>query len=166
MWAFANRRDAGARLALELQGYAERPDVVVVAVPRGGIPVGYEIATRLGVPLIVLDANKRLQSGGIAQDVRDRTVIVSVDGIEHASSLFAPLAEVRRGAPDAIVAAIPVACGDTCAQLASLVDDLICLVASPRGIARSYGDFSPTPDREVHRLIRQARRALHGNTRW
>jgi len=55
---FKDRRDAGIQLAHELQRVAEASDVVVLALPRGGVPIGYEIATRLGVPLDVLIVRK------------------------------------------------------------------------------------------------------------
>lgn len=55
---FRNRREAGHRLAAELRGYAHRPDVIVLALPRGGVPVGYEIARELGVPLDVFVVRK------------------------------------------------------------------------------------------------------------
>src|SRR5438874_696444 len=48
---FQSRRDAGQRLAAMLSTYAHRPDVVVLALPRGGVPVGHEIAQALGAPL-------------------------------------------------------------------------------------------------------------------
>jgi putative phosphoribosyl transferase len=49
--AFQDRRDAGRALAAALQKYAERDDVVVLALPRGGVPVAYEVASALGAPL-------------------------------------------------------------------------------------------------------------------
>jgi predicted phosphoribosyltransferase len=49
--AFQNRRDAGRTLAAALRKYAGRDDVVVLALPRGGVPVAYEVARALGVPL-------------------------------------------------------------------------------------------------------------------
>jgi putative phosphoribosyl transferase len=55
---FRDRVDAGQRLAAELQEYANRPDVIVLALPRGGVPVGYEIASALGVPLDILVVRK------------------------------------------------------------------------------------------------------------
>ena len=55
---FRNRRDAGRRLAAELRTYANRSDVIVLALPRGGVPVGYEVATALGVPLDVFVVRK------------------------------------------------------------------------------------------------------------
>jgi predicted phosphoribosyltransferase len=58
MRIFRDRHDAGAQLALALQGYAERPDVIVLALPRGGVVVGYEVAVQLEVPLDVLVVRK------------------------------------------------------------------------------------------------------------
>lgn len=48
---FRNRTDAGQRLAKRLAEYADRPDVIVLALPRGGVPVAYEIAAALHLPL-------------------------------------------------------------------------------------------------------------------
>jgi predicted phosphoribosyltransferase len=47
---FHDRRDAGRRLGRALRGLADR-DPVIVALPRGGVPVGYEVARELGAPL-------------------------------------------------------------------------------------------------------------------
>ncbi|HEX6987594.1 MAG TPA: hypothetical protein VF170_19600, partial [Planctomycetaceae bacterium] len=48
---FADRRDAGRRLAERLTRYAGCDDVIVLALPRGGVPVGYEVARALDAPL-------------------------------------------------------------------------------------------------------------------
>jgi len=55
---FRNRTDAGDRLAEKLEHYASRPDVIVLALPRGGVPVGYEVARSLGAPLDVFLVRK------------------------------------------------------------------------------------------------------------
>jgi len=55
---FRNRTDAGRRLARQLERYADRADVVVLALPRGGVPVGFEIARALKVPLDVFLVRK------------------------------------------------------------------------------------------------------------
>lgn len=55
---FRNRTDAGRRLAEKLAAYADRPDVLVLALPRGGVPVGFEVARALGAPLDVFLVRK------------------------------------------------------------------------------------------------------------
>jgi putative phosphoribosyl transferase len=56
--AFIDRRNAGRVLATRLAKYAGRDDVVVLALPRGGVPVGYEVASLLGVPMDVFLVRK------------------------------------------------------------------------------------------------------------
>jgi Predicted phosphoribosyltransferases len=56
--AFIDRRDAGRVLALRLPEYRGRDDVVVLALPRGGVPVAYEVASALGVPMDVFLVRK------------------------------------------------------------------------------------------------------------
>jgi predicted phosphoribosyltransferase len=58
MRGFRDRVDAGRRLAEKLSEFAGRSDVLVLALPRGGVPVGAEVARRLGAPLDVLVVRK------------------------------------------------------------------------------------------------------------
>jgi predicted phosphoribosyltransferase len=55
---FSNRAEAGQLLAEKLGKYAGRDDVIVLGLPRGGVPVAYEVARRLGVPLDVFIVRK------------------------------------------------------------------------------------------------------------
>ena len=55
---FRDRAEAGRLLAELLRGYAGRDDVIVLALPRGGVPVGYEVAKELGAPLDVFMVRK------------------------------------------------------------------------------------------------------------
>jgi putative phosphoribosyl transferase len=56
--AFPNRAEAGRLLAEKLSKYAGRDDVIVLGLPRGGVPVAYEVARALGVPLDVFIVRK------------------------------------------------------------------------------------------------------------
>jgi len=55
---FRNRAQAGQALAGHLRAYAGRRDVIVLALPRGGVPVGFEVARALGAPLDVFVVRK------------------------------------------------------------------------------------------------------------
>lgn len=55
---FRNRSEAGRVLAESLKHFANRPDVLILALPRGGVPVAYEVARELNVPLDVFVVRK------------------------------------------------------------------------------------------------------------
>ncbi|HVJ09203.1 MAG TPA: phosphoribosyltransferase family protein [Acidisarcina sp.] len=55
---FTNREDAGHRLAMQLRAYAHRSDVIVLGIPRGGVPVAFEIARELDTPLDIFLSRK------------------------------------------------------------------------------------------------------------
>lgn len=55
---FRDRSQAGQMLAGKLSAYANRPDVLVLALPRGGVPVAYEVARALNAPLDVFLVRK------------------------------------------------------------------------------------------------------------
>ena len=85
---FLNRADAGRILAAKLMRYANHPDVLVMALPRGGVPVGFEVARALNVPLDIMLVRKlgvpghdelamgAIASGGIR--ILNRSVIESL----------------------------------------------------------------------------------------
>lgn len=58
MQQFTDRREAGKALAARLVRYSHQPDVVVLALPRGGVPVAYEVAQALDAPLDVFAVRK------------------------------------------------------------------------------------------------------------
>ncbi len=58
MAIFLNRMDAGEKLARQLKAYSGRDDVVVLGLPRGGVPVAYEVAEALHAPLDVFLVRK------------------------------------------------------------------------------------------------------------
>jgi predicted phosphoribosyltransferase len=97
---FADRREAGRFLAGKLATYADRPDVLVLALPRGGVPVAFEVARTLHAPLDVflvrklgLPGHEELAMGAIAsggvivlnEDVV-RALRILQDVIEHVAA--------------------------------------------------------------------------------
>lgn len=98
---FADRNEAGRALGDALEGY-RGSDVVVLALPRGGVPVGFEIAKHLTAPLDVIivrkigtPAREELAMGAVASGgvlVRNEHVIAAV-GVDEAT--FAQLAEQK-----------------------------------------------------------------------
>ena len=55
---YSDRREAGRVLASKLMKYKDRPDVIVLALPRGGVPVAYEVAKTLNAPLDIFLVRK------------------------------------------------------------------------------------------------------------
>jgi putative phosphoribosyl transferase len=74
---FRDRAEAGRMLARELERYRGEPGLIVLALPRGGVPVGFELAQALGAPLDVFVVRKlgapgqeELAVGAIARGVQ------------------------------------------------------------------------------------------------
>jgi putative phosphoribosyl transferase len=72
---FSNRRDAGQKLAQQLVAYINKSDAIVLALPRGGVPVAYEVAKKLNLPFDVclvrklgLPDHPEMAMGAIAED--------------------------------------------------------------------------------------------------
>ena len=211
MFPFRDRVEAGRMLATTLQEYANRDDVVVLALPRGGVPVGFEVAKALHVPLDVfvvrklgLPGQEELAVGAIASggvrvlnrdllralripeevvgqimqeeqrelerrereyrderspiDVRGKTVILVDDGLATGSSMRVAVLALKQKGPAQVVVAVPVAPADTCAELQSVADKVVCAVTPQPflGVGQWYEDFSQTSDEEVRELLRRA----------
>ncbi len=205
---FANRRQAGKKLATQLANYADRSDVLVLALPRGGVPVAFEVARALHAPLdlflvrkLGVPGHEELAMGAIATggvrvlneevtsrihipsssidevaqreeqelkrrerlyrgdrvspDVRGRTVILIDDGLATGSTMRAAATALRKMQPSKIIVAVPVAAAETCADLRSEVDEVICS-ATPEpfmAVGAWYSDFEQTSDEEVRELL-------------
>lgn len=174
---FADRRDAGRRLGAELVE-AEPPSPVVYALPRGGVPVGFEVAAALGCPLDMLIVRKlgvphqpELAMGAIAEDgvvVRNSDVIAHAmldeedfaAVVEYESSVLEEKIEALRGGVEpispvghtAIVVDDGLATGSTAlaavAVLRSLGAESVWL-AVPVAPASSLGSVERAVDRVV-----------------
>ena len=205
---FADRRHAGKQLAIQLAAYASRSDVLVLALPRGGVPVAFEVARALGAPLDVflvrklgVPGHEELAMGAIATggvrvlneevtsripisssaieevarreeqelkrrerlyrgdrappSVQGRTVFLIDDGLATGSTMRAAATALRKMQPSKIIVAVPVAAAETCDDLRSEVDEVIC-GATPEpfmAVGAWYSDFEQTSDHEVRELL-------------
>jgi putative phosphoribosyl transferase len=105
---FRDRAEAGRALGRTLSHYAGRDDVVVLALPRGGVPVGYEVAKELGAPLDVflvrklgVPGHEELAMGAIASGgvlVLDERVLrwLGINEDQIQATLARELDELRR----------------------------------------------------------------------
>jgi putative phosphoribosyl transferase len=99
---FPDRSKAGQLLAEKLAEYANRPDVVVLALPRGGVPVGFEVASVLNAPLDIVVVRKlgvphheELAMGAIASGnvrVLNREII---DWLDLADTVIEQVTEIE-----------------------------------------------------------------------
>jgi len=208
---FGDRREAGRALASKLSKYARRRDVIVLALPRGGVPVAYEVARALEAPLDVflvrklgIPGHEELAMGAVATggvrvlnvplvrslgipesvvesitskelqelerrerlyrsrrppvDAHGKTVILVDDGLATGATMVAAIQALRNLAPKRIVAAVPVAARDTCEQLGSVADEVVCAVTPEpfHAVGLWYEDFTPTSDDEVRELLEAA----------
>jgi len=129
---FRGRNEAGQALARQLSGYAGREDLVVLALPRGGVPVAYEIARALHAPLDVFLVRKlgvpgyeelamgaiasggtRVLNEGVIEQLRISPAAIELVAREEQRELERREQVFRNGAPPALMA------GRTCI----LVDD-------------------------------------------
>ena len=148
---FRDRADAGAQLAHALERYRlEAP--VVLALPRGGVPVGSEIARALGAPLDVIVVRKlgapmepELGIGAVAEGpavIVDRVIarLVGVDPVELIEQVQAELEEIRRRV-DTFRGGR--ALSDIRDRIAILVDDGIATGGTMRAALRSLRRHHP-----------------------
>jgi erythromycin esterase-like protein/predicted phosphoribosyltransferase len=179
---FRDRRDAGRVLAGLLKRYRDRRDVIVLALPRGGVPVADEVAKRLGAPLDVflvrklgippeviqqvaeregrelLRREQAYREGRPPPEVAGRIVVLVDDGLATGASMRAAIQALRRPRPARIVVAVPAAPDSTWRELDAVVDEVVCATTpSPfLAVGNAYWDFSQTADEEVRELLRAA----------
>jgi predicted phosphoribosyltransferase/dienelactone hydrolase len=212
---FSNRSDAGRRLGDALR-HLQGSEPVVLALPRGGVPVAFEIAKLLHCPLqlvmvrkigapdqpelglgavvdgvqpqVVLndelvqalnpgeqylhdETQRQLREierrkalygiSGAGPDLTRRTVIVVDDGIATGGTMKAVLQALQTQPHGRIVLAVPVAPSDTLRELATLADEVVCLMTPDPyyAVGAHYRDFTQTSDAEVVDLLQRATQA-------
>ncbi|MFY9662930.1 MAG: phosphoribosyltransferase [Candidatus Cybelea sp.] len=151
MQIFADRADAGRQLAERLVDYADNPQAVVLALPRGGVPVGYEVAHRLHVPLdlyvvrkLGVPGHEELAMGALASDgtcVVDEELIAAL-GVEEAALeevVRREIVELRRRESAYRDSPHP----DLAGKIAIVVDDGLATGATMRAAATSLRERRP-----------------------
>jgi putative phosphoribosyl transferase len=105
---FRDRVDAGQQLARKLSHYADRNDVLVLGVPRGGVPVAFEVAQALHAPLDILLVRKlgvpgqrelamgAIASGGARTLNRQLIAVLGIAEEQVAETIAAQEAELKR----------------------------------------------------------------------
>jgi putative phosphoribosyl transferase len=164
---FKDRHDAGAQLARALHRYAEANEAVVIAHGRTSVPVAYEVATRLGLALDLLDTPPRELARGTQVevwpseeplsrdvDVTDRIVLLVDDG-DNAREMPIAIEELRsRGAAN-VVAASAVASPHVYAMLHAAADHVE-VVLTPQhlySIEAWYADLAEPSDDDIRQLL-------------
>jgi putative phosphoribosyl transferase len=149
---FADRRTAGRALATALVAYAHRNDVVVLALPRGGVPVAFEVSRALDAPFDVFVVRKlgapghpELAMGAIASGgvrvLNDHVVAwyrPSADEIERVTAFERQELERRERAYRGDRPLIPIA-----GRIAVLVDDGLATGASMRAAVQAAQSLRP-----------------------
>ena len=167
---FPDRTEAGRRLAgllLDLR----HASPIVLALPRGGVPVAAEVSAALGIPADVIEGIAARESAELERrvlryrggrppiDVSDRTVILVDDGIATGATVRAAILWLRERRPRRLVLAVPVVSAPTARELAGEVDDLVA-VAVPEdldAIGACYARFEPVSDDEVVSILERRR---------
>lgn len=165
MRPFADRALAGRELALLLLLYRYRRDSVVVALPSSGVPVAFEVAHRLGLPLdVLIAADERMElqrrermyhAGRRALDLRGRIVILVDDGADMDSRVHGVVNEIRKMDVQEIVVALPVASIQAYEQLRNEVERVVC-IGTPEpfnSVSAWYDDFPEVSDSDILRLL-------------
>ena len=100
MWRFINRTEAGRELATMLHGFRNRNDVIVLGLPRGGVPVAFEVAKALRAPLDVFTVRKI----GLPENPEYALGAIATGGVTAVDWSLADRLGVRDGSMGEIIA--------------------------------------------------------------
>lgn len=202
---FKDRTDAGKQLAQALENYRDE-NVLVLAIPRGGVEIGYQVAAHLNSELSLLISRKLpfpynpeagfgavaedgstfineyaakglsdeliesikdeqireikrrievLRNGEPLPDMKDRTVILTDDGLAMGSTMNAAIKLCKNRSAGKIVVAVPVAGRGVVNRIGNFVDDIIVLDIPPffQAVAQVYENWYDVSDNEVLEIM-------------
>ena len=144
------------------------------AIATGGVRVlNQDLVSGLRIPDYIIDEvaaseqqelmrRERLYRGDRpAPNVRGRTVILVDDGLATGATMLAAVKALRQQQPARIVVAVPTAAPETCEQLRTKADDVICAITPEpfHAVGLWYEDFSQTTDEEVRELLARSAEA-------
>ena len=147
-----DRHEAGQLLASQLRHYADRPDVIVLGLPRGGVPVAYEVASALDAPLDVFLVRKlgmpgheeyavgALASGGLKVLNRLLLVAYGIREEDLAETVARERAELERREREYRKGLPPL---DVTGKTAILVDDGLATGSSMLAAVRAIKEARP-----------------------
>lgn len=205
---FENRSQAGKLLAKKLQYLKGSKDLIVLAIPRGGVVIGKELADVLECPLDVIvtkkipaPGNPELAVGAVGTigesvvdeelaekvgadenyikyqianikyeisrrekmfrrgkpplDLKNKTVIITDDGVATGATMAAAVEIVRQQEPKKIIVAVPVIARDSLEKISSLADEVIYLEAPELffAVGQFYREFGQVEDEEVVKIL-------------
>jgi len=172
---FVDRKDAGERLASQLVKYKNK-NPYIFGLPRGGVPVAYEVAKALDAPLDTLTTRKlgaplypefgfmerriKKYRGTLEMpDLKGKTVILVDDGIATGVTIQAAVRYLKTFRPQKLVIAVPVGAPDSVKKLQKEVDEVICLYTPDNfnAVGQWYQEFDQTSDEEVLALLNKKR---------
>lgn len=132
---FENRTAAGAMLGRHLFGRCWPASTVVLALPRGGVPVGRAVASILRLPFEVL--SRDCSPAG-------KTVLLVDDGLCTGATMRAALSAVRTSGAMRLIVAVPVGSEQAIQHLAGHADEVICLYRPEpfQALGMYYADFT------------------------
>jgi predicted phosphoribosyltransferase len=209
---FKDRADAAKKLAIYLSEYKSK-NPLVLAIPRGGVEIGYELARFLQCDFSItisrklpLPYNTEAGFGAIAEDgstfifddianrldqneinqikqnqqkeisrrkivlrknkplpkIKDRTVILTDDGIAMGSTMRATIEMIKKKGPEKIVVAVPVAGPRVAKEIDDLVDETVILSrpAYFRAVAQVYENWYDVSDEEVISIMKKAKNKI------
>jgi len=174
---FKDRHDAGAQLAQALHGYTDASDVVVLAHSYTSVPVAYEVATRLGLPLELLANRPRELARGtqvnawpkpeppleLEVDVAGKLVMLVDDG-DMVRHMALAIEQLRARGAVTVIAASAVAAPHVYTMLHAAADH-VAVVLTPQhlySIEAWYADLTEPTDDDVRRLLVAAAQNLLG----